>query len=332
MSAQELMLGNSKTPVLVATDFLAVIKDIELCIEDSSAQVSKIEKRGMFKSMFTSSRSDLLEISRSQNKINEMMLGLIQEVITLNTMSYSFLAAVIAELETRCREGWIDGDGRIQQLSDTGRQFADRATDIFGKILDGSKSTQSKIELNQQSIAELQQQFMAKAQMVLKNSEAIDSLKHTLSDKAVLVQQNQQAIHGIQQALHVKEERLSALDERLLEKAEALDQQGRKIHSLIEELQENQRMDTARGQALEALQAQLEDIQRQGQGRDQRLTKLDEAAQGQRQQIQALTELLQQNYSDTFERTGKLKAFSFGLGLGLLVLAGATVFNTLRVL
>lgn len=257
MSAQPLVLANNKTPGNVATDFLCVIKDIEACIENSDSQAAAIENRGLFKSAFSSSRKDLVDISRSQNKINEMMLGLIQEVITLNAMSYSFLAAVIGELEDRCRNGWKDSDGQFQELSDTGRQFADRANDIFVKILDGSKSTQNKIEVNQQSIAELRDKLQLKAQMVLKHNAEIDSIKNTLSNKAVLMQKSQQDISSIQTLLEVKAERLSHLDQALEEKKQTLEQHDQAIHALIEELQENNRLDMAREQVVQDMQMQL---------------------------------------------------------------------------
>lgn len=258
MTAQPLVLANNKTPANVATDFLCVIKDIEACIENSNSQAAAIENRGLFKSAFSSSRKDLVDISRSQNKINEMMLGLIQEVITLNAMSYSFLAAVIGELEDRCRNGWKDSNGQFQELSDTGRQFADRANDIFVKILDGSKSTQSKIEVNQQNIAELRDKLQHKAQMVLKHNAEIDSIKSTLLNKAVQMQKSQQEISSIQSLLEVKAERLSLLDQVLEKKKQTLEQHDQAIHALIEELQENNRLDMVREQVLQDIQIQLD--------------------------------------------------------------------------
>lgn len=262
MSAQPLVLANNKTPANVATDFLCVIKDIEACIENSNSQAAAIENRGLFKSAFSSSRKDLVDISRSQNKINEMMLGLIQEVITLNAMSYSFLAAVIGELEDRCRNGWKDSNGQFQELSDTGRQFADRANDIFVKILDGSKSTQNKIEVNQQNIAELRDKLQQKAQMVLKHNAEIDSIKSTLSNKAVQMQKSQQEISSIQSLLEVKGERLSHLDQALEKKKQTLEQHDQAIHALIEELQENNRLDMAREQVIQDIQMQLDALKR----------------------------------------------------------------------
>jgi len=293
MNAQPLVLANDKTPASVATDFLCVIKDIEACIENSNSQAAAIENRGLFKSAFSSSRKDLVDISRSQNKINEMMLGLIQEVITLNAMSYSFLAAVIGELEDRCRNGWKDSDGQFQELSDTGRQFADRANDIFVKILDGSKSTQNKIEVNQQNIAELRDKLQLKAQMVLKHNAEIDSIKSTLSNKAVQMQKSQQDISSIQSLLEVKAERLSHLDQALEKKKQTLEQHDQAIHALIEEFQESNQMDMAREQVIHNFRAQL----------------------------QALD-----------QRTGQLKNFVIGLSVACLALATLTTLSLFNLL
>lgn len=258
MSAHELIPLENKTPVLVAADLLSVIKDIERSIEDSSHQVSRIENRGLFKRAFSSSHSDLVDISKSQNKINEMMLGLIQEIITLNTMSYSFLAAVIGELEQRAKTGWVDSEGRFQELSETGQQFADRAHDIFSKILAGSKSTQNKIEVNQQNIEQLQQQLLVKSEAVTRNRQDIENLKSTLATKAELMERNREDIGNIQSVLEARAERLSNLDKLLQEKRSVDEQQDSAIKALLDELQENNRLDIEREQNMNRLQQDLQ--------------------------------------------------------------------------
>src|SRR5690606_17455037 len=162
------------------------------------------------------------------------------------------------ELEDRCRNGWKDSNGQFQKLSETGRQFADRANDIFVKILDGSKSTQNKIEVNQQHIAELRDKLQLKAQMVLKHNAEIDSIKSTLSHKALQMQKSQQDISSIQSLLEVKAERLSLLDQVLEKKKQTLEQHDQAIHALIEELQENNRLDMVREQVIQDIQMQLD--------------------------------------------------------------------------
>lgn len=305
MEVQQLVLVNNKTPGMVATDFLSVIKDIENCIEEGKGKVSEIENRGLFKSLISSSSSDLIDISQSQNKINEMMLGLIQEVITLNTMSYSFLAAVIGEMEQRFRDGWKDSSGRYQRLSDTGRQFADKAHDIFVKILDGSKSTLDKIALNQQGIEVLRIELDLRSRKLLENSEEIDGLKFALSEKSVQIHQSQEAISSIKAALALKAARLSDLDQAFDQKKQILDEHGKAIQALISELQANSRMDLLREQTIEGVQNTLDAL---------------------RQQVDGLGAQLDDTRLDALRRIGRLKIVVAILTVGWIVLAGLGAF------
>lgn len=240
MSAQELIVKEELTPGNIATGLLNVIKDIELSIENASSHVSVIESRGWFKSTFSSAKTDLVDISKSQNKINDLMLGLIQEVITLNTMSYSFLAAVICELEERAKVGWSDSEGRFQELSDTGRDFADRAQSIFRKIAEGSKSTQDRIEFNKQNIEEV---------------------KKALSVKDALDAQQSQDIDRIKSALDLKAERLASIDALLNQKNTLDEQQDSAIKAILEELRENGRVDQERTQLIDRNSSDIETMQ-----------------------------------------------------------------------
>ncbi|UYO92982.1 hypothetical protein [Pollutimonas sp. M17] len=298
METQQLVLANNKTPGMVATDFLSVIKDIENCIEEGKGKVSEIENRGLFKSLISSSSSDLVDISQSQNKINGMMLGLIQEVITLNTMSYSFLAAVIGEMEQRFRNGWKDSNGRYQRLSDTGRQFADKAHDIFVKILDGSKSTLDKIALNQQSIEVLRIEFDLR-------SEEIAGLKSALSDKSIQIHQSQEAISNIKAGLELKAARLSDLDKAFDQKKQVLEEHGKAIQALTEELRENSRTDLLREQNIEDIQSALD---------------------GLRLQIDGLGVQLEDSRLHALRGIGRLKIVAAILAVGWVALAGLGAF------
>ncbi|NWB50142.1 hypothetical protein [Pseudomonas gingeri] len=240
MSAQELIIKEDLTPVNIASGLLDVIKDIELSIENASSHVSAIENRGWFKSTFSSAKTDLVDVSKSQNKINDLMLGLIQEVITLNTMSYSFLAAVICELEERAKMGWTDSEGRFQELSETGQGFADKAQSIFRKIAEGSKSTQERIELNKQNIEEV---------------------KSALSVKDALDTQQSQDIDRIKTALELEAERLASIDALLNQKSALDEQQDHAIQTILVELQENGRVDQERAQTIERNSGDIEAIQ-----------------------------------------------------------------------
>lgn len=176
MSARESLLPAQATPELVAVDLLGYIKDIELLLSGSRDSIRRIEDRGLWGRLTSSSQTDLVSLTRSQNKINDLMLELIQDVITLNTMSYSFLAAVIAELEHRARNGWKDAEGKFQELSSVGRDFADRARSIFLKIAEGSKDTQRRIEMNHTMIGELQLKFAEKDEIDAGQDRDIDRL------------------------------------------------------------------------------------------------------------------------------------------------------------
>ncbi|MGL4318232.1 MAG: hypothetical protein ACRCTL_16650 [Pseudomonas sp.] len=242
MSAQELITKGELTPAIVAGDLLDVIKDIELSIDNANEHVSRVEQRGVFKSVFSSAKTDLIGISKSQNKINELMLGLIQEVITLNTMSYSFLSAVIGELEQRAKTGWIDSEGRFQELSETGRDFAFKAQDIFVKIAEGSKSTQARIELNKNDI---------------------EQIKSALSVKEVLDTQQSQEIEGIKSALELKTERLAKIDRFLNEKSSLDARQDQAIQMILKELGENARLDHERTEHIRRLEDELNECRDQ---------------------------------------------------------------------
>jgi hypothetical protein len=165
MSARESFLPVQTNPELVAVDLLGYIQDIEKLLSGSTDNIRDIKNRGWWDRLTSSSQDDLVSLTSSQNKINALMLELIQDVITMNTMSYSFLAAVIAELEHRARNGWKDAEGKFQELSSVGRDFADKARSIFLKIAEGSKDTQRRIEMNHTMIGELQLKVAAKDEL-----------------------------------------------------------------------------------------------------------------------------------------------------------------------
>lgn len=265
MSAKELITQTNMTPTTIASDLLNVIKDIERSIEDSNSNIERVEGRGTLKSIFSSSKSDLVDISKSQNKINELMLGLIQEIITLNTMSYSFLAAVISELEISARNGWLDSEGRTQELSATGKAFADRAHGIFCKIAEGSKSTQTRIDLNKQDIDSLKLEFSAKAEVVQQSRNDIASIKTVLNHKAEIVARQSKDIGQIHSVLETKTERLASIDKLLETKTERLasidkllQSKSERLASIDERLQEKSITDQNQNQAIQEILATLQ--------------------------------------------------------------------------
>jgi hypothetical protein len=205
------------TPSDVARDVMGTIKKIEKAIEDSNGHIGAIEDRGWVKNWLASSREDLIAVSKSQTKINELMLGIIQDVITLNVMSYSFLAAVIDEFRQMTAEGWKENDGRVQRLSKTGKEFAETASNIFVKIVEGSRVTHEAIELNTKDIGALRQHLALKQQTDVQQSREIAALSQQLADKAT---------------------QISLLGDDLAEKSRLDEHQSNEIRSLGKLLQE----------------------------------------------------------------------------------------------
>lgn len=183
----ELILSNKSVDAAsVANDLFLRIKDIEKATEDATSNVSQIESRGWLKSLVSSTSSDLVAISKSQNKINEMLVGMINEVIRLNVMSYSVLAAVLAEFSQRVSEGMTDTNGNVIKLSKVGKDVADSAALIFNKILDGSRSTQEKIELTEERVEEIREALVEKDYLDQQQSKEIANLQHSIEEKAHL--------------------------------------------------------------------------------------------------------------------------------------------------
>lgn len=213
----ELILSNKSVDAAsVANDLFLRIKDIEKATEDATSNVSQIENRGWFKSLVSSTSSDLVTISKSQNKINEMLVGMINEVIRLNVMSYSVLAAVLAEFSQRVSEGMTDTNGNVIKLSKVGKDVADSAVLIFNKILDGSRSTQEKIELTEERVEEIREALVEKDYLDQQQSKEITNLQHSIEEKAQL---------DARQSMEIK---------ALRETVEALSQQALRIESELE--------------------------------------------------------------------------------------------------
>lgn len=232
------------TPKQVATDLIGTIKDIEDAINSSGKAIKEVEGRGFLKNIFSSSSDDLVTISRSQNDINGLMLSLIQEIITLNVMSYSYLASVLAEFHKSIKDGWIDSEGRFQELSESGEEFANTASNIFEKIIEGSRSTQEKIELNGARIEELQQFLEKKDALDEQQSQDIANLKIALRNKSSIVEQQTQQIRSLTESLERKknliDEQSKQMEEirRLLELQKSIDEQlTLRVAGLVEDLQ-----------------------------------------------------------------------------------------------
>lgn len=266
-SSTELIEEGGYTPDRVATDLMSTIKDIEEAIEDSGKAINEVKGRGFIKKAFSSSSKDLVSISQSQNKINEMMLSMIQEVITLNAMSYSYLASVQSEFHRKVKEGWVDNEGRFQELSESGEAFASTASDIFSKIIEGSRSTrdqiennEEKIDLNATQIEKLHRYLDEKKDLDNQQSQEIESLKKALRDKSILVEKQSDQIKGLSERLKEKAERVelqaSQLDEleQVLKKQEETDREHADRHDeLVEKLQKRAEQAVSRDNSIDAL-------------------------------------------------------------------------------
>lgn len=255
------------TPKQVATDLMGTIKDIEDAINSSGKAIKEVEGRGFLKNIFSSSSCDLVTISRSQNDINGLMLSLIQEIITLNVMSYSYLAAVLAEFHKSIKDGWIDSEGRFQELSESGEAFANTASNIFEKIIEGSRSTQEKIELNSARIEGLQQFLEKKDALDEQQSQDIANLKSALRDKSSMVEQQSQQIRTLTESLERKknliDEQSKQMEEirRLLEQQKSVDEQlTLRLAGLVEDLQYKEVQGLSRDNAIVAINSAIDGL------------------------------------------------------------------------
>lgn len=255
------------TPKQVATDLMGTIKDIEDAISSSGKAIKEVEGRGFLKNIFSSSSYDLVTISKTQNDINGLMLSLIQEIITLNVMSYSYLAAVLAEFHKSIKDGWIDSEGRFQELSESGEAFANTASNIFEKIIEGSRSTQEKIELNSARLEGLQQFLEKKDALDEQQSQDIANLKSALRDKSSMVEQQSQQIRNLTESLERKK---SLIDEqskqmedirRLLEQQKSVDEQlTLRLAGLVEDLQYKEVQGVSRDNAIVVINGAIDGL------------------------------------------------------------------------
>lgn len=263
--------GKKYTPDMVAGDLLGTIKDIEKAINSSGRAVKEVEGRGFLKSIFSSTSKDLIKISSSQNNINDLMLSLIQEIITLNLMSYSYLASVFNEFQKKVKGGWVDAEGRFQELSECGQTFANTATDIFSKIIEGSRSTQEKIELNSVNIQDLRRFLEDKNALDEKQSRDISGLKSELSEKSLVVESQNKRIEGLEISLEEKKKLIVDQSKKiegmrqLLKDQEAVGtQMGQKLVDLVEDLKEKEGQGVSRDEAIINLNKLMDDLKLRG--------------------------------------------------------------------
>lgn len=189
------------TPEQVADGIFTRISDLEKAITKSNGDRDEIENRGLIKSLFSSTRADLIKISKSQNTINEVMLEVVNEAITLNVTSYSFLAAVIEQLEQRVTHGMHDSNGRIIKISDVGRGFADSATSIFNKILEGSRETRESLAQNAKRIKQVDHGLQRTDAQVQKQTMQLSALQAEMDIRQAKDEEHTQQMLQLQHQL-----------------------------------------------------------------------------------------------------------------------------------
>lgn len=258
MSEQETAIRHVPGPANTAIRFMGMIQDIERNLERNEQQIASIENRGLLDNLFTPSRNDLIELSRGNNAIQTLTLGLIQEAISLNTMSYAYLAAVVSEMEQRSRDGWVDNEGQLQRLSTTGQAFATQAREIFVGILDGSKSTQRKIAENREAIDTISEELTRMMASQEQQGEQMDAqwlgmqrFQSKLQDYAQQLCQQDAQIEQLHDSLQQQgmtlqhlERGQQTLEQGRTEQQAHLEQQAEQLKTLNEQWQTHQKAQT----------------------------------------------------------------------------------------
>lgn len=258
---------NEYSPGRVATDLADTIKTIQDAVEDSGKAIDEIEGRGFLKNVFSSNRNDLVTISRSQNKINELVLCLVRETMNLNLMSYLYLKEVHSELQRMVKQGWKDHEGRLQELSEIGESLAATTCDTLGKVIEGSRAIKEKVESNSNSIESLQQLLANKDTLDQRQSRDIANLESSLQEKSAVVEQQNQEIERLAENLTGKEsllnEQSKQLDEmrRLVEEQDSVDGQfARKLATLAKHLKQKETQDASRNDEIKTLNDSVGDL------------------------------------------------------------------------
>jgi hypothetical protein len=238
------------TPASVASDLFMKVKDIEDAIREAEHRVAEVEGRNIVTRIFSSATTDLVNISKSQHRINDLMLAMINEIITLNVMSYGFLADVLDQFSKQVAEGMRESSGQIIKLSSVGKSFADSAASIFNKIIEGSRATRDTIELSAANIESLRAALKEMAMLDERQSRDIASLQHSIEEKDILDDKQSLAIADLQSVVEGVPGRVGRLEIDIQEKSGidslqsqqiasfqlALDQQLRRVDALEREL------------------------------------------------------------------------------------------------
>lgn len=251
MSRQIVLPASAPDAKTVASSLYLRIADLERAIRVSSSTVQSIEDRSWLRQLVGSTSSDLISISKSQSKINDLMMEMINEVISLNVMSYASLVVIMEDFRHAVNNGMKDSEGRDIKLSEEGKELAEKAGLIFQKIIDGSKDTKGRIDLNAQQIDAIAEDIAAKQEVDQKQDLSIAALVKAMHDNERLDDQQSADIQTLQRLL--------------AESAERNASQAQQIEALTTLSQEMQRASDEQTLRMDALEARLAETGMQAQ-------------------------------------------------------------------
>lgn len=209
------VLNEDKKAKDIAHTLFAEIESLEKEIVKSKQLASQIENRGFFKKTFSSSSKDLVAIQKSQNSINDKMVGLTQETIKLNMLSYAGLVCLMDEMRKGIEGGFTDANGNITKLGKNGRELAETATNIISGILDSSKDTQIRIEKNAGEIARINQELDEKKTLDKKLKTAIGNLLKRSDEKQVQINEHKVEIEKLIVQISLLDEKIHRMESTL---------------------------------------------------------------------------------------------------------------------
>ncbi len=162
------------------------IKALEDELKRAKDKASEIEKRGFFKSVFSSSSKDLMSLTSTQNSINEKMLLLIQETIKLNSFSRVGIEILMGDLRGYIEKGFTDVNGHHFRLSKEGEALAEQTFSHLESIYNSSKEIDGKVEQNAEAIKSLYASLEVKSQLDAEQDASIARLHELLAANGML--------------------------------------------------------------------------------------------------------------------------------------------------
>lgn len=157
------------------------IKSLEDELRQAREMADEIDRRGLIKSLFSSTSNDLMCLTRLQNSINEKMLLLIQETIKLNSFSRFGIEILIGELRGYIEKGFIDVNGHHVRLSREGEEIAEQTISHLETIYNSAREIDGKVEQNAEDIKFLNAELELKSALDARQDESIARLHELLA-------------------------------------------------------------------------------------------------------------------------------------------------------